>query len=268
VRSVPTLPVVGLVAQLGVLAALTSTVGFGGPGAAVGLACAMLTGAALARGLARSDGRGLGPADHVTLTRATLTCGVAALTVDSFTQPARVTTLVAIAVVALLLDAVDGWVARRTGTASALGARLDMEVDAFLVLVLSVYVARVTGWWVLASGAARYAFLAASWMTPWLRGTVPARYWRKLVAATQGVVLTLAAARLLPSTEIRLALLAALGLLVTSFGAEVAELWRGRLDQPTSCDGTAMTSTRAPLRTTVTSMRRPIASSNSTRCSD
>ena len=40
--------------------------------------------------------------------------------------------------VALALDGVDGQVARRTRTVSALGARFDMEVDAFLVLVLSV----------------------------------------------------------------------------------------------------------------------------------
>ena len=149
-HSVPTLPMIGLVAQLVVLAALMSTVGFGGPGAAVGLACAVITGAALVRGLARSGGRGLGPADHVTLTRAMLACGVAALTVNSFSRPSRVAVLVAIAVVALLLDAVDGWVARHTRTASALGARFDMEVDAFLILVLSVCVARTTGWWVLA----------------------------------------------------------------------------------------------------------------------
>ena len=42
---------------------------------------------------------------------------------------------------ALLLDAVDGGVARRTGTVSGFGARFDMEVDAFLILVLSGYVA-------------------------------------------------------------------------------------------------------------------------------
>jgi GNAT superfamily N-acetyltransferase len=36
-------------------------------------------------------------------------------------------------------------VARRTGTATALGARLDGEVDAFLILALSVYVAPAAG---------------------------------------------------------------------------------------------------------------------------
>ena len=96
--------------------------------------------------------------------------------------------LVTLAVVALALDAVDGWVARRTGTASPLGARFDGEVDAFLILVLSVYVARSAGAWVLAIGAARYAFLAAGWLLPWMREPLPPRYWRKVVAATQGIV--------------------------------------------------------------------------------
>ena len=77
----------------------------------------------------------------MTLTRATLAVGVAALVADSFDQPAPVAMLVTLTVVALALDAVDGWVARRTRTASALGARFDGEVDAFLILVLSVYVA-------------------------------------------------------------------------------------------------------------------------------
>jgi phosphatidylglycerophosphate synthase len=224
--------VIGPAAQVGLLAGLSSAVGFDGAGAAVGLACAAVTVAALARGLAASGARGLGPADHVTLTRATLACGVAAMTVNSFSQPASAAPLVGIAALALLLDAVDGWVARRTGTASALGARFDMEVDAFLVLVLSVYVAREAGWWVLAIGLARYALLGASALVPWLRGTVPARRWRKVVAAVQGIVLTVAASSLLPDAVNRVALLAALVLLATSFGTEVAERRRDSQPEP------------------------------------
>ena len=100
--------------------------------------------------------------------------------------------------VALVLDDVDGRVARRTGTASPLGARFDMEVDAFLILVLSVYVARSVGSWVLAIGLARYAYVAAGWVLPWLREPVPPRYWGKVVAAIQGIVLTIAASGVLP----------------------------------------------------------------------
>ena len=77
----------------------------------------------------------------MTLARATLAVGVAALAADSFTRDTPVALLVTLAAVALALDAADGWMARRTGTASALGARFDGEVDAFLILALSVYVA-------------------------------------------------------------------------------------------------------------------------------
>ena len=52
----------------------------------------------------------------------------------------------------------DGWVAWRTGTATTAGARFDAEVDAFLILLLSVEVSRDYGLWVLVIGAARYAY--------------------------------------------------------------------------------------------------------------
>ena len=128
--------------------------------------------AALARGARARPGR-LGPASWVTLARATLAVGVAALAADSFTRDTPVALLVTLAAVALALDAVDGWVARRTGTASALGARFDGEVDAFLILALSVYVAPAYGAWVLAIGAARYLFLAGEWLLPWMRAPLP-----------------------------------------------------------------------------------------------
>ena len=63
------------------------------------------------------------PADWVTLTRALLIAGVAGLVADSFGRPVPITALVTLSTVALVLDAVDGQVARRTGTATPLGAR-------------------------------------------------------------------------------------------------------------------------------------------------
>ena len=207
---------------------LTATVGVGGAGAVVGAACAVIVDAALARGLLRNPTQRLGPAGWVTLARATLVVGVAALTADSFERDVPVAMLVALAAVALALDFVDGWVARRTATESALGARLDGEVDAFLILVLSVYVAPSAGAWVLAIGAARYAFLAAGWLFAWMRAPLPPRDWRKVVAATQGITLTIAAAGVLPPAVTRAALAAALALLAESFGRDVLWLWRRR----------------------------------------
>ncbi len=169
----------------------------------------------------------LGLADWVTLARATLAVGVAGLVADSFSRPAPVALLVSLAAVALALDAVDGWVARRTRTTAA-GARLDGEVDAFLILVLSVFVARTVGAWVLAIGAARYVFFTAGWPLPWLRAELPARFWRKTVAAAQGVFLTVAASHLLSRTATQTLVLVALALLTESFGRDVWWLWGHR----------------------------------------
>lgn len=166
----------------------------------------------------RTDG--LAPADWVTLVRGTIAVGVAALVVRSFAQPVPVMLLAVAAAMALVLDAVDGWVARRTRITAA-GARLDGEVDAFLILVLSVYVAHTAHPWVLAIGAARYVFLVAGWLLPWMREPLPPRQWRKTVAALQGIVLTIAAARILPPVPATAGLVLALALLAESFGRDV-----------------------------------------------
>ncbi len=246
-------PVVGLLAQLVLLAALAVTLGLGGAGWLAGLACGVVTSALLARGLRGVPGHRLSPANRVTLTRATLVGGVAALVADAFSAPGRVPTLVALSAVALVLDGVDGWVARHTGSASALGARFDMEVDAFLILVLSVYVCRAhpADWWVLSIGAARYAYVAAGWLLPWLRGGLPARYWRKVVAAVQGIVLTVVAAGVLPWLATQVVLALALALLTESFGHDVRWQWRHRPVAPARLVVLTGRSERAPLRDAV-----------------
>ena len=196
-------PLGGLCATVLLLAVLATTVGLGGAGWLVGLASGLVLNAALARALWRDPSTRLAPADWVTLVRATLAVGVAALTAASFERDVAVATLVTLASVALALDFVDGWVARRTATESALGARLDGEVDAFLILVLSVEVAPSVGAWVLAIGLARYVFLAAGWGLHWLRAPLPRRDWRKTVTASQGVALVIAASGVVPTTVSR-----------------------------------------------------------------
>ena len=216
----------GLIAQVALLTALAGTVGLGVAGGLAGLAYGVAAVGLLARALRRSGAAALGPADLVTLGRSVLVGGVAALVADSFVGPVPVGALTALAAVALVLDAVDGRVARYTRTVSAVGARFDMEVDSILVLLLSVYVARSLGVWVLAIGSVRYAHWVAGRALPWLRGPVPPRYWCKVVAAVQGVVLTAVAAGVLPGVGAVLALLVVAALLAESFGREAWLLWR------------------------------------------
>jgi phosphatidylglycerophosphate synthase len=225
-------PLAGVGGMLLLLTALARTVGLGAAGWLVGLASGLTLNLALARALWRDPSARLGPAGRVTMIRATLVVGVAALAAASYVRDAAVATLVTLASVALMLDFVDGWIARRTGTESALGARLDAEVDAFLILALSVEVAPSVGAWVLAIGLARYAFLAAGWALPWMRAPLPRRDWRKTVTASQGVALVIAAAQVVPSAVSRVLLAVALAMLAESFGRDVWWLWRHRHAAP------------------------------------
>jgi phosphatidylglycerophosphate synthase len=170
--------------------------------------------------LRRARAPRLGWANAVTATRSTLVAIITGLVAASVVAPIPVPLLICLVVPALALDAVDGWIARGTGTTTELGARFDMEVDAFLLLVLSAYVAPILGLWVLAIGLMRYVFVAAGWMLPWLRLRLPPRYWRKVVTAAQGIALTLAASGLYPELAGPLVGVALL-LLVESFGRDV-----------------------------------------------
>jgi phosphatidylglycerophosphate synthase len=249
-----------LVAQVLLLAALAGTVGLGAAGWVVGVTCGVIMNAALERGLSRNGVDRLGLADWVTLARASLAVGVAALVADSFAHRVPVALLVSIAALSLSLDFVDGLVARRTGTTATLGAQFDGEVDAFLILVLSVYVARSAGAWVLAIGAARYAFLAAGWAAPWMRARLPPRYWRKVVAAAQGGVLTIAAAGILPLPLTRAIVVAALVLLAESFGRDVWWLWRHRqVDRTLDAAVSVPTQGRGRLRASISAFLTALA---------
>jgi phosphatidylglycerophosphate synthase len=217
---------VGAGVQILLLALLGSAIGMGPAGWLTGLAFAVATWAVLSRALHRTQPRSFGPANRVTLGRSILVGGVTALVADSFQSSPPVTLFVGLTAVALILDGVDGKVARRTGTSTPLGARFDMEVDAFLILVLSVYVSMSLGPWVLLIGGMRYAFVAAARVWPWLNAPLPPSTARKTVAALQGVFLLLAASGLLPYALEFAVVATALGTLVWSFGRDV--LWLSR----------------------------------------
>ncbi|MGC5170157.1 CDP-alcohol phosphatidyltransferase family protein [Microbacterium sp. DT81.1] len=193
-----------------------------------GLLYLVVSNALLTRGLNRRTTIPFGWANGVTALRSTMVGVVTGLVATSFTASVSVPLLVWLAGIALALDAVDGWIARITNTVSELGARFDMEVDAFFLLVLSAYLAPSMGWWVLTIGLLRYVFVAAGWLLPWMRRTLPHRYWRKVVTAVAGIALVLAASTLAPAWAGLAGVLVALALLLESFGRDTVWLIRRR----------------------------------------
>jgi phosphatidylglycerophosphate synthase len=138
------------------------------------------------------------------------------------------------AAVAALLDAVDGPLARRQGTASALGARFDMEVDAFFILVLCALIVQAgkAPEWVLAAGLMRYAFVAAAAAWPWLSRPLPASGRRKAVCVA---LITALVVCLVPIVPVAAATaIAAAGVLAVSasFAIDVGWLARRRRRVP------------------------------------
>lgn len=168
----------------------------------------------------------LGPANLVTLGRLALTALVGGMVGE--TSAALAWPAVIIASTVLLLDGVDGWLARRGGCSSAFGARFDMETDALLVLLLALLCLQLgkAGAWVLLSGAMRYLFVAAGMVWQWLRRPLPERRRRKAVCVLQVLSLLIALVPAVPVPWSSGIAAAGLVLLCYSFLVDVAWLRR------------------------------------------
>jgi len=181
-----------------------------------------------------SRARTFGIADVVTLVRGLGVCFLAGLALQALAGGLNrhgLLVMIIMGTLCLMLDGVDGWVARARGEASPFGARFDVETDAAMLVVLSVAVAAlgIAGWWVLAIAAMRYGYVATSVVVPALRTPLPYRYSGKVIAVAQAVALLAALAfglthgeHWVPTTF----LLAALALLCWSFGRSV--IWQLR----------------------------------------
>lgn len=189
---------------------------------------AFLSGAAITlHAAARQLDGAFGAANQVTLFRGALTALVAGLVLaDSST--AVLWFAITVAGCALLLDGVDGSLARRRRSSTPFGARFDMETDAVSTLVLATLVWHFgkAGPWVLLSGLLRYAFVAAAREWPWLKASLPASKRRQTVCVVQiGALLVSLAPFVPPPMSSRIAALA-LGLLAASFVADIHWLHR------------------------------------------
>ncbi len=168
----------------------------------------------------------LGACNVVTLLRLALTCAMIPPLLAH--QPGG-WMVALLAFGAMLLDGMDGWLARRSGLASAFGARFDIEADAALALVLSLHaVAAGVGIATLLLGVMRYVFVAAGWIWPWLAAPLAPSLRRKLICVAQLSVLVLLQLPALPPVLSSLLAWTAILGLTWSFGTDVARLWRAR----------------------------------------
>ncbi len=164
-----------------------------------------------------------GIANCVTAVRAVLVA-LAATAIARSPAPSMAWFVVGTAIAATVLDGVDGWAARRLGESSAFGARFDMEVDALLILVLSMLAWRwgKAGAWVIASGLLRYLFVVAGWVWPFMeRPLLPSRR-RQTICVIQIVALI---AVVTPAVTPPLSTAVAAGALALLAGSFAVDLW-------------------------------------------
>lgn len=192
------------------------------------------------RGLGAHPHARFGPANRVTLVRLGAMTLMAALVGEALPRapldamPAAAGWLVIAATLTALLDAVDGALARRSGLASAFGARFDMETDAAFTLVLCALVVQAgqAGPWILASGLMRYAFVAAAFVWPWLNGPLAPSKRRQTVCVVQITTLIVCLGPIVPPLLASTLAAISLALLTLSFAIDVRSLARQRPTPP------------------------------------
>lgn len=169
----------------------------------------------------------LGACNLVTLARLAMTAALLAPLPSGAASPVAV---VALALLALSLDGLDGWLARREGRVSDFGARFDMEVDSALglVLALNAFAAGTVGAAVLLLGVPRYVFAAAALVLPWLDGPLPARFSRKAVCVAQIAVLIALQLPMTTGLPAQIAVAVVFAALVWSFWRDIVWLWQAR----------------------------------------
>ncbi|HRY24152.1 MAG: CDP-alcohol phosphatidyltransferase family protein [Geminicoccaceae bacterium] len=189
----------------------------------------LVTSGVLATLHANGHRRPFGLANGVTLLRLDLAaCLLAAVWVGPEPLPlgARPAWAVfALAALALALDGIDGWLARRRGEASAFGARFDMASDTFLAIVLALCAWRFVGLapWVLAIGLLRPAFVTAGLAWPRLAAPLPPSRWRRAACGTALLLLVMTLAPPLARVAPWLAA-GSLLILLHSFGRDIRRL--------------------------------------------
>lgn len=185
------------VALLGALLLLLSSRRFGVTFIVIPLATfAAIAGLVASRVAAFHPYRSFGAANSITLARGAAAAILAGIVAEKIVSGLswrgdEYWMVLAIAVPAVVLDGVDGFLARRSGLASAFGARFDMEIDALFLLVLSVGAAasEVVGPWVILIGVMRYAFWVAGFAFPWLFQPLPPSLRRKAVCVAEFVLI-------------------------------------------------------------------------------
>lgn len=168
--------------------------------------------------------RTLGTGNIVTLGRMALIASV----LTTLGGDAHPWLVVLAASVALALDGVDGFYARRENRVSDFGEKLDMEIDSAFTVVLAVgaVMAGTIGPLVLVLVLPRYIFVVAGLWLTWLNGSLPESAARKVICVVQVIALISLQVPGFWGVFTPVIVVIVGGVLLWSFGRDVVFLWR------------------------------------------
>jgi phosphatidylglycerophosphate synthase len=168
-----------------------------------------------------------GPANQTTTVRVALVAIVAGLLFERPT-PHLAAAAAALAGFAVILDGLDGWLARTSGKSSAFGARFDLEVDALLIMALAMLAWQhdKAGAWILLSGLLRYLFITSGLLWHWLRQPLPPSLRRQTICVIQIVGLMVAVLPIVRPPVSTAVAAVSLAVLCYSFLVDTLWLWR------------------------------------------
>ena len=168
-----------------------------------------------------------GFANYITMVRASLVVLVASFIGESETTfVAWVATVIAMSIV--VLDGLDGWLARRSKMVSAFGARFDVETDALLIMTMSVLVWQheKVGMWVLLGGFMRYAFVFTGLLLQWVAAELTPTRRAKIMSVCYMVGLSVALLPFVMKPFSVIVVGSSLLALTFSFAIDVYRLWQ------------------------------------------
>ena len=142
-------------------------------------------------------------------------------------------TFIILALISLLLDGLDGFIARRYNDTSKFGELFDQESDNFLMFVLSIslYINKDIGLYVFLIPAYRYIFITLMTKYSWLKNTLPDSILRKSVCVMTTLLMIISHEVYFNEFIFNFIINLALFIITFSFSKDIIWLYRNKYEK-------------------------------------
>ena len=135
-----------------------------------------------------------------------------------------------LAIISLLLDGLDGFIARKYNQVTKYGEVIDQEADNFLIFVMSIslYLNKEIGLYVFLIPAFRYIFIFFMTRYSWLNNTLPDSQLRKVVCVSIILIMIISQDSYFTNDVVIFLVLLSLFIITFSFSRDIIWLYRNK----------------------------------------